>query len=318
MSYQGPQTHTFLYHAYALALGGWVKDKNKNYLPIQGVAPSVLSIVGGYSSASETNVNIGFENKYPFGDGGPSDFHIYVGHAYTEVRGTDVYDDEHPFGIYQTTVRSVLDEVRINDVFTVEHAETVLRSTHRKPGDGDASEGDVTVGDSNIAGVRVDGRRVKVDKRNAVDRVTRFGELQPQVSDQLRLMEFAGKAGDPTGDPWFTELCSWCNPSAVVPADDTDLDYARDIAMQNRDSRANFRYSIFKDVELDAPGRDHPRGVKTFKSSIFVPEFGRIFLGEVIASHGTKRATMFRLNLGCDNCGDVGGSGGSTNGGPMP
>jgi|ERR1044071_1116136 hypothetical protein len=317
MSFPGRQKYTFLYHAYALALGGWVKDKNHNYLPIQGVAPSVLSIVGGYSSASETDVNIGFENKYPFGDAGPSDFHIYVGHAYTEVRGADVYDDEHPFGIYQTTVRSVLDEVRINDVFAVEHAETVLQSTHRKPGDGDASEGDVTVGDSNIAGVRVDGRRVKVDKRDTIDRIKKFGELQKQVNDQLHLMEFAGKGG-PTGDPWLTELCSWCDENAVVPEDDKDLDYARDVAAQNHNSQANLRYSIFKDVVLDTPRRDQPRNIKTFKSSIFVQDFGRIFLGEVIASHGTKRATMFRINLGCDNCGDVGGSGGSTNGGPMP
>jgi hypothetical protein len=276
-------------------------------------------MAGGYSSASETDVNIGFRNKFPVGDGGPSDFYIYVGHAYTEVRGADVFDDEHPFGIYRTTVRSVLDEVRINDVFAVEHAETVLQSTHRKPGDpaGDASEGDVEVGDSNIAGVRVDGRRVKVEKRANVDRFTRYEALQPQVTDQLGLMQFAGKGG-PTGDPWMTDLCSWCDPNAVLPADDKDLEYARDIATQNRDSKKNFRYSIFKDVELDAPRREQPRGLKTFKSSIFVPDFGRIFLGEVIASHGTKQATMFRINLGCDNCGDVGGSGGSTNGGPMP
>jgi len=28
--------------------------------------------------------------------------------------------------------------------------------------------------------------------------------------------------------------------------------------------------------------------------------------------------SMFRIDLGCDNCGGVGGSGGSTNGGPTP
>jgi len=294
-----------------------VKDKNNNVLPIQGVAPSVLSIAGGYGSASATDVNIGFRDKYPFGDPGPSDFYIYVGHAYTEVSGID--DQEgNSFGIYKTTVRSVLDNVRINDVFSIEHAETILQSTHHKPGDGDSSEGEIVVGDSNMSGVRVDGRRVKVEKRDEIDRdsIRKFSSLLPQVQDQLRLAEFAGKGG-PTGDPWFADLCSWSDPNAV-PKDDEDLDYARDVAKINRDAKSHFRYSIFKDVDLDTPRRDVPRTVKTFKSSIFVKDFGRIFLGEVIASHGTKRATMFRIDLGCDNCGDVGGSGGSTNGGPMP
>ena len=314
--YRGDQNPPFLYHAYALALGGWVKDKNHNLLPIKGVAPSVLSIVGGYSSASALDVNIGFENRYPFGETGPSDFHIYVGHAYTEARGADEDDDGNAFGVYQTSVRSILDDVRINDILAIEHAETILRSTHRKPGDGGDEEGEVTVGDSNLSGLRVDGRRVSLTKRDDVDRYRTFETLQPQVQDHLALVAFAGK-GDPTPDPWLSDLCAWYDPTEP-PQDDTDFDYARDVAMVNRNTKASVRYSIFKGVEIDAPRRDQPRTVKTFRSSIYVENFGRIFLGEVIATHGTKQATMFRIDLGCDNCGGVGGSGGSTNGGPMP
>ena len=314
MSYVAPQTHTFLYHAYALALGGWVKNKNHEPLPIRGVASSVLSITGGYSSASESHVNIGFRQKYPVGEDGPEDFGIYVGHAYTEVRG--MCDD--PLGLYVTTVRSVLDDVRINDVFTVEHAETIIESRHPKPGNGNATEGEIVVGDSNMSGVRVDGRRVTLTKRDNIDRFRTFDDLLPRVLEHLPLMEYAGKGVEETGDPWLDELCSWTNPSKVLPSDDTDLEYARDIALMNRTATKHVRYSIFKDVDLDAAQYDPPKTVKKFGTSIFVEQFGRIFFGEVFASHGTKQATMFRIDLGCDNCGGVGGSGGSTNGGPMP
>jgi hypothetical protein len=222
--------------------------------------------------------------------------------------------------MYVTTVRSVLDDVRINDVFAVEHAETIMESKHAKPGTGDATEGEIVVGDSDMSGVRVDGHRVKLTKRNNIDRFRTFGALLPSVQDHLRLMAFAGSGNgaEETGDPWLDELCSWTNESKVVPADDTDLDYARDIAFMNRTPKSHVRYSIFKDVELGETRHDPSKTVKNFGTSIFVEKFGRIFLGEVIASHGTKQATMFRLDLGCDNCGGVGGSGGSTNGGPMP
>src|SRR5947209_15955172 len=74
MSYKGPRDHIFLYHAYALALGGWMKDKNGNLTTIDSVAPSVLSIAGGFGSASVHNLNCGARGKHPFGDSGPEGF----------------------------------------------------------------------------------------------------------------------------------------------------------------------------------------------------------------------------------------------------
>lgn len=311
MSYQGPKNHQFLYHAYALALGGWVKDKDHNFLPIQSVAPSVLSITGGFGSATQNNLNIGLRRKYPFGDGGPSDFSIFVGHAYTEVRGVED-DEDNPFGVYRTTVRSVLDDVRINDVFSVDHAEAILMSVHEKPNSDNMSpEGVVTVGESNMSGVRVAGRRARLTKRDYIDREPTYGLLQAQIQERQHELVTAGKGG--VGDSWLDDLCDWHDPAAVPPE---VPEYAHDIAMINqRGTRSNsmLRYSLFKSVELPAIP-----GVKTFKSSIDVEGFGRIFLGEVFASNGMKQVSMFRIDLGCDNCGGVGGSGGSTNGGPTP
>lgn len=295
MSYTS-RNHLFLYHAHALALGGWVRDRNHQFTALPALAPSVLSITGGYASNSESRVNFYTPGQYLWGPGASSNFQLYVGHAYTEVRGT-VEDDEHPYGAYQTTVRSVLDDVRINDVFSVEHAETILRSTHPYPGGpgergGPDEEPDILIGESNMSGVRVSNAKVGLTKHATIDNV-------PKYSAEI------GAA---------PSLTSWNDPSAFpAPAPDLPDDYGRDTATINQNARHHFRYSIFEDIDV-------PRttGVRKVKTSVEVVDFGRIFFGEVIASKRTKHVTMFRIDLGCDNCGGIGGSGGTTNGGPMP
>lgn len=309
MSYRGPVDHLFLYHAYALALGGWVRDKQGRFTPIDSIAPSVLSITGGFGSAVAHNRNLSLRDRSPFGDGGPNEFYIYVGHAYTEVRGVET-EDPNPFGTYRTTVRSVLDDVRINDVLAIEHAEAVLVSTHPRPGSGaPPSEAQIVIGDSNIAGASVLGVPVTLTRHNEVDRVPTYEDLHLQVKARQELMLTAGKGGE-SPDSWLDELCDWHDPSAVPEG---SPDYARDIAAMNQRAQTHLRYSLYKSAEIP-----ETKGARPFKSSIDVDNFGRIFFGEVFASHGTKQVAMFRLDLGCDNCGGVGGSSGSTNGSTYP
>src|SRR6185436_2249016 len=298
MSYKGPVTHVFLYHAYALALGGWVRDKHGQFTSIPSIAPSVLSITGGYGAACEKNLNISIPGKYPFGERGPNAFHLYVGHAFTEVRGVE-NEDENPYGVYKTTVRSVLDDVRINDELQVEHAEAILESTHPIPGqDHDVDEAGVVVGDSNMSGVRIRGQKVGLVKHRDIDREPRYRPLHDEIKAHLRGAAASGES-DALRASFIEELCDWHNPDDV-PKDDKDLAYARDLATINQKSQNRLRFSIFKG--LDTPPA---KGVKTYKTSVAVEDFGRIFFGEVIASHGMKQVTMFRIDLGCDNCGGV-------------
>jgi hypothetical protein len=283
-----------------------VTDKQHNVLPVN-VAPSVLPYSGGYGSASEVNVNIGFPLKFPFGDDGAPDFHIYIGRAFTEVSGVDTGegDERKPF---KTTVRSILDDVRINDVLAIGHSEAILTSTHGKA----EREGQIVVGDSDLFGLRVAGKEVHLSKRNLARLAPTFAGLQGQLKSQPTppVPAEVGKGG--VSDSLSNDLFDWDDSDAVP--DDPDFQYARDMARLNRSINKQMersaRFSLF--AAVDAPG------LKTYRSSIVVENFGRIFLGEVIVSHGTKEVTMFRIDLGCDNCGDVGGSGGSTNGGPVP
>lgn len=305
--YRGPKNHIFLYHAYALPFGGYVRDLNRQFTALPAVAASVLPITGGYASASEKRVNFSVPGKYNWGLDGPSSFSLYIGHAYSEVRGT-VEDDERPFGAYTTTVRSILDDVRINDDLYIEHSEAILTSMHDNPGnDAVPLEPGVYVGASNMYGVRVRGAKAKLNKHDEIDKEPVYTALQSQVQQTLRAP--AGSGGSDTSG-WPVNVCNWSNPSELK---DGDPEYAKDYAAINRASQNRLRYSIFEDIDLPIIP-----GVKKFKSSVEVDGFGRVFFGEVIASNAMKQLTMFRINLGCDSCGDAGGSGGTTNGGSMP
>lgn len=309
MSYT-PIDHVFLYHAYALALGGWLK-RDGRITPIDNVAPSSLSVIGGYGSAAAYNVNFAATTESPVGDGGPKSLYIHVGHAYTEVRGVED-ESENPLGLYKTTVRSVIDDFRINDVVSIEHAEAVLVSRHEKPDkNGNKPEGKVHVGQSNMSGLSVDGKHVDLQKHDLIDDEPTYGAMRDQVDAYLNSTATpapAGAAATTAIAPslqWAAQLCDCADLRGPAPG---MPDYVRDLAAIK--SATHLRYSLFKGV--DAPGLD------AYKSSIQVPGFGRIFLGEIFASRGMKQLNMIRINLGCDTCGDLTGGGGSTNGESMP
>jgi hypothetical protein len=307
MSYKKGTNHIFLYHAYALGAGGWVKGKGREYTALPSIAPAVLSITGGYGSSVAHNVDVKVPGRRPFGENGPSDFYMHVGHAFTEVSGIDDYDED-PIGVYKTRVRSVLDDFRINDTIYIEHAEAVLVSTHKKPkADGSVPEATIHVGNSNMSGVHVDGKPVEPIKDPTIDDEPTYGGLSKRIGAYHRqkaeaLAVPAGKGGT-SPDAWAQALCDRNDlngPQKGMP------DYASDMAAWH--THGHVRLSVFSGLE--APGLD------AYHTSIDVRGFGRIFFGEVFASHGTKQVTMVRIDLGCDNCGGVGGGGGSTNGTP--
>jgi hypothetical protein len=311
MSYPKEGKYTFFYHAYALAAGGWVKPQGGEFTPLESVAPSVLSITGGYGSASAFNVNSS-AGRTPFGPGGPKQFFVHIGHAYTEVRGMEVDDEVDPMGVYKTTVRSVLDDFRINDIVSVEHAEAILVSIHTKPRGDRIEEGRVHVGRSDMEGLKVAGKKVKLTKHGDFDKIPTHGGLQEAMLQHKQALATAtatAPAGKPSPDPWIDELCKFNDLDDDDEGAEKEMpQYIRDLTRKKSDNL--LRLSLFKGV--DAPG------LATYKSSIEVKDFGRIFLGEVIVTHGTKQVNMLRFDLGCDNCGGYGGSGGTTNGTPMP
>jgi hypothetical protein len=55
-----------------------------------------------------------------------------------------------------------------------------------------------------------------------------------------------------------------------------------------------------------------------FGHVVQVPNFGNIFLSELLTGHHTHRLTMIRIEMGCDNEGDVSIATGNSNGSTSP
>lgn len=59
-------------------------------------------------------------------------------------------------------------------------------------------------------------------------------------------------------------------------------------------------------------------GVRSDRNVLWVPHFGKIFIGEVIVHRGNRRINMLRMELGCGTGGGGSVGGGEGNGGEIP
>ena len=59
-------------------------------------------------------------------------------------------------------------------------------------------------------------------------------------------------------------------------------------------------------------------GVRYYRNVVLVPEFGKIFIGELLIERGIRRLNMLRIELGCGTGGGGSAGGGSGDGGEIP
>lgn len=78
------------------------------------------------------------------------------------------------------------------------------------------------------------------------------------------------------------------------------------------DTHGELHCSLVKDMKTACPG------VKRQGHIFTVPQFGKIFLAEVIAEHSKRTLTMLRLELGSPTCGCLDVTGIQGNGKPIP
>lgn len=265
--------HLFLYHGYAHAFGGWVEQDNR-YHPVSSVASSVLPLFGGKGSARERNFTFTVKGQ-------KATFFVSIGEAVTEVDG--IVTSEDADGVYRTTVRSIVDDLTINDVVHVSHLEAVMESIHPKwQPPAPKPEAVVRLGMSRVDHMTVEGKPVTVT-------------IDPKIDDFRT----------------YADMCkrSKAAPSTAAPSTGRTLPhYEADLAAI--ESQTVLRCSIASSVS--------GKGLDINGTSINVPDFGRIYVGELFVSHGTRRLNMLRFNLGCANCGDFAGGSGGINGDTMP
>lgn len=286
MSYE-QKDHIFLYNGYALGAGGFVEiDDEKFYV---NAPSSVLSITGGGRASDSGKVSFSTPRRK-----GKRRFFLTIGKVETEVTG------EERDGSYVTTTLTTVRKLNVNDVLTADVLTAHTQSVHKKPKkDERAEEAAVLVlPGSDVKGLKINGKRSALKRDEVAMRIDTLVSARA-ACDGKGLLQNAG----PDGQREFRRR-------NYLDADDQAPLYVRDIASQAARTQSTIRYSIFESLTI---------GRKEMPSAaIEIPDFGRIFFGEVFVTEGMKRLAMIRLDLGCSNCGSLTIGQNATNGETFP
>lgn len=178
-----------------------------------------------------------------------------------------------------TLATAVLEGLNMFDVLTADRVVSRLYSKHPRG----STEGDITWIGSKFENLRIAGCPVHI-------------ELNHALFQELLTFEAAESAFKKGGD--FRKI-------AEDPLKTGD-------ALKPADVNGVFLCSIVKDIKVDCPG------VKVHGHSLYVPGFGKVFLGELLIKPSEKTLTMLRFELGSTTSGGGTGSGTKTNGRPWP
>jgi len=284
--------HIFFYNGNAVALGGYIENDGAR-TPFDSVAPTVVSIVGGSSHAQHRDYCFPpkrgiFKRRPPF--------FIEVKHAESETWGTE------RGGRYITVARSRLEGLNVNNVIKADVVEAVLESSHPIQRGGESDIRVVTEErESRIEGLKVSNVKVETRLNRNLTQFTTFAGLNGFIAQPQQ-------AASANKNPMAMRQ-SFCEMSLMEPPGPDAPDYVADLCSFQRPDL--IRCTIFESItparELDVHGY-----------SINVPEFGRIFLGELVVTNGQKRLNMIRFDLGCGTSGGGVGGGAGVDGEPVP
>ena len=189
------------------------------------------------------------------------------------------YEDDEASN--ETLATATVEGLNILNVVT---ADLVIARTYSKYAKQGASEGRVSMHGCEFKNLRISGQPAKIELNFALfERIQTFKEAQEAYLQQGEFWEIAK-------DPFQTG-------QDLPPQKDTGA----------------FLCSLIKGaIQVDAPG------VRTAGHAVFIPDFGTLYLAEMMISHGLRTFSMIRFNL--DSAVSATGSiaCGSTNGKKYP
>ena len=161
---------------------------------------------------------------------------------------------------YSTLVTSVVEDLNILDVVRADRVVARLASSHRL----DEAEPRITLLCSTIENLRICGCPVQLEFENDLFlRCNTFEKLKEEFDGNA---EFRKMAADPA-----------VTTPPRVPADPQGV----------------FLCSLVKSMKVDCAS------VRASGHAVEVPEFGRVYVGEVLAQYRKRTLTMLRVELGC-------------------
>jgi hypothetical protein len=272
------------YHADASALGGHIRRPFDKAIPVQ--APVSLPPVGGYVEArgrkdpkdAEVNGIVSFEA------------------AYSRVSGSVNKNN----GAFTTMVTSTVENFNVLDTFTADRLVAQISVDH--PPQGYIPK--VSLIGTQFENVRIGGERVEIildldicrhgnedeypKQRCMYDRqfLSKVGEQYRRINDAKSMPDWIQ---DRTVPDWVKDRYHWDDSEAALS------------------EKGYVLCSIVKEIRGKFPG-------KHYHNIIEIPEFGKIFLGELVVDYGSYQLIMTRLELGSPTEACVSVATGKTNG----
>jgi hypothetical protein len=271
------------FHADASALGGYLERPIEQTIPLQ--APLSLSPAGGYGSARGENFRLEGVLSYKS--------------AYTQVSGRLSKKDG---GGWVTLVTSVVEGLNVLDVITVDRISAQISTEH--PLDGDNPR--VTFLGTSFENLKVAGCPIDVtldldicDQGNG----SNYPD-GPCVSDKGFLAKVADQYQRMSDKKCLPE---WVKARSVPEW----LQKRYALTSLQAGKRSSVLCSVVKETNGKFPGTPY--------GNVFeVPEFGRVFLGELLVDCKSYQLTMVRLEMGCVGHGNVTAGSTKTNGTTIP
>ena len=212
-------------------------------------------------------------------------------HAYSEIRG----EKDRTSGSWTTRVTSIVEGLNVLDTVMADHVVATLVVEHPSNG------GHPRV---SFAGSRFENLCIKGVK---VTPVLNKSLISPHQEGQFPAMAVADdgnftsraigqiqKVTKAKGAPnWLQERYAWVQSNQTLKQKGCVL------------------CSLVDEVQGAKPG-------SSFGHVVQVPDFGNIFLSELVTDRHAFRLTMIRMEMGCDNEGDISIGTGDSNGYPIP
>jgi len=184
---------------------------------------------------------------------------------------------------YTTLVTAAVENLNILDVVTADRVVARLASHHSLDPKLNQDEPQITLLGSKIENLKISGCPVQIEFEDDLFlRLNTFDALKKHFdgNDGFRKM---------AADPFVTT-----QPKVPV------------------DPRGVLLCSLVKDMKIDCSG------VTTAGHAFDVPEFGRVYIGEVLAQYRKRTVTMLRIDLGCPVVGTMMTAQAGGNGHPFP
>lgn len=278
---------TFFFHSQGVGLGGIVTRPFQQL--IDSRAATSLPITGGKASASSGKHTVP-DLKDPQCEGLPEV--VSIESALTELSGT--LDDD---GVYRTRVSATVTGLNVGSVVTADTVVANLLSEHY-PGE---DEPRINVSGSTIVNLRVNGQPVTVDFDdtlfNNLNTYSRFKDEFDRIPTFKKDIRRRFLWGDLQPD----EIPACLQEQYKFTEKQQSLPEAKGIVP----------CSVVR-------GASGSSGFQTFRHVLVIPDFGVLFLGELLMEKDARRLTMMRFQLGSPMAADLTVASGEANGSTWP